>query len=221
MNKQDEAWNNRFEQLKKFHIQSGHFRVPYKINNKGTKRPRDANDPDEETLKLGTWVKRQRSHYASDMLSAERVEKLNSIGFVFKPGRQTKNQKLEVQLGLLDALRKRNELNASQIADLNYLYDEWKRRGETNSSSIAFGNSSLGSSSNNKHDNKWANNFEKLKAFKLKHGHMRIPRDENTEFKALAKWTDRMREQHSKRQRGEKNSLNDSRVGEIIFTSLV
>ena len=188
--KHTESWESRFEQLKKFHTQTGHFRVPYKINPKGNKkRPHsEANDPDEETLKLGGWVKRQRSQYTSDALSADRIEKLQSIGFKFKPGRQSKDERTELQLGLLDALRNRRELNIAQVADLNYLYDHWKRRAETGSTAPAFGNAGRAPLTYNKHDNKWTENFEKLKEFKLRNGHMRIPRGDDKELKALAKW---------------------------------
>ncbi|KAL3773517.1 hypothetical protein ACHAWO_000513 [Cyclotella atomus] len=215
--KQSETWDSRFEQLKKWHAQSGNFRVPYKIN-LGKKRSRDGNavDPDEETIKLGGWVKRQRSLYASGSLPAERTEKLNSIGFEFTPSRQSKDERIELQLGLLDALRKNSALNASQVADLNYLYDYWKHRAETGSNRPAFGNPGTALASNNKHANKWAVQYEKLKEFKLKHGHMRIPRNgEDKEVKALSKWVDRQRDLYSKRQRGEKDALDDERISRL------
>jgi hypothetical protein len=221
--KQSETWDSRFEQLKKWHAQSGNFRVPYKIN-LGKKRSRDGNavDPDEETIKLGGWVKRQRSLYASGSLPAERTEKLNSIGFEFTPSRQSKDERIELQLGLLDALRKNSALNASQVADLNYLYDHWKHRAETGSNRPAFGNPGTALASNNKHANKWAVQYEKLKEFKLKHGHMRIPRNgEDKEVKALSKWVDRQRDLYSKRQRGEKDALDDERICEWVEQNYV
>jgi hypothetical protein len=215
--KQSETWDSRFEQLKKWYAQSGTFRVPCKIN-RGKKRSRDGNavdHPDEETLKLGGWVKRQRSYYASGTLSPERIERLNSIGFEFTPSRPSKDERSEIQLGLLDTLRKNSVLSAAQVADLNYLYDHWKRCAETGSNRPAFG-SNPGTASalttNTKHANKWAVQFEKLKEFKLKHGHMRIPRKgEDKEVKALSKWVDRQRDLYSRRQ------MDDDRICECFI----
>lgn len=200
--KHEESWENHFEQLKKYHAHNGHFRVPCKVNANGKKRSHgEAINPNDEILKLGGWVKRQRSHYASATLAPERIEKLQSIGFSFKPRRQSKDERAELQLGLLDALRNRRELSAAQVADLDYLYDHWKRRAETGSNAPAFAPGVTGKpmlTNNNKHDNKWTLNFEKLKEFKLKYGHMRIPRGGNKELKALAKWI------------GETNSIADN-----------
>ena len=209
--KQSESWESRFEQLKQFHARSGHFRVPYK---QGTKRSHNdaATEIDKETLQLGSWVKRQRSSYASDTLRSDRVDRLKSINFDFKPGRQTKNERAKVQLALLDGLRRRRELNAAQVADLDRLYDEWKCRAESNSYTSV--------NHNNKHAINWANNFEKLKDFKLKHGHLRVPRDrshdeDGKELRSLSKWVDSQRDQYARRKRGDKVALDDERISEM------
>jgi hypothetical protein len=211
------TWDHHFEQLKEYHAQSGHFMVPYRITG-GKKRPRDSDDPDEETLRLGGWVKRQRMKYASDTLSSDRVDKLKSIGFKFNVGVKSKRERLDVQLGLLDSLRKRTELSVAQVADLDFLYDEWKRRAETNSTKPLFANVAPGSlSADNTHVTKWRNTFKKLKEFKLQHGHMRIPRDQGKELKALNKWVANQRDQYSKRNKGVKVGLDDDRIGEIAL----
>lgn len=167
--KEDETWDSRFEQLKQFHAHSRHFRVPY-TNQRGTKRPREnakfntSAETDQETIKLGKWVKRQRSLYAANTLSSDRVERLHEIGFQFKPGKSSKKERTEIQLGLLDALRKRRELSNAQVADLNFLYDEWKRRAESNSSEPVNAKVAV----DNKFHIKWTKNFEKLKQFKVR-----------------------------------------------------
>lgn len=139
------------------------------ISNSGTKRPRESGKlesaPDPELVKLGKWVKRQRRHYAIDKLPPERLSALKEINFEFKPGNATKEERISVQLGLLDALRKRRELSNAQVADLNFLYDEWKRRAEEGVTvPVHVQNSEEGK---NKFDLKWMQKFEELKDFKV------------------------------------------------------
>jgi len=67
-------WNERFEELKQFHTQFGHFLVPADILNK----------------QLRPWISTQRSHYRfrqenkPSQLTDERIELLNDIGFPWK-----------------------------------------------------------------------------------------------------------------------------------------
>ncbi len=87
--KDEETWNSRLAQLKQFHAQSGHFRVPV-TEKRGMKRPRASTGNevlDAETVKLGKWVKRQRRQFTTDQLSSDRVAALTEIGFDFKPGK--------------------------------------------------------------------------------------------------------------------------------------
>lgn len=168
-----ETWERRFELLKQFYAHSGHFRVPCAAAKRGTKRNREndeisqTGEPDEETIKLGKWVKRQRSQFASNTLPSDRVEKLKEIGFDFKPGKASKEERTEIQLGLLDSLRKRRELSNAQVADLNFLYDEWKRRAKSNNNEPVFGRVPPLGSLPNKFHLKWERQYEKLKAFKV------------------------------------------------------
>jgi succinate dehydrogenase flavin-adding protein (antitoxin of CptAB toxin-antitoxin module) len=61
-----EDWEESFSKLQKFHEKEGHFRVPEKQDNK-----------------LRGWVSRQRRRPNS--LSADRIKRLNSLGFVWDP----------------------------------------------------------------------------------------------------------------------------------------
>jgi hypothetical protein len=62
----DEAnWSVRFNELKEFKQQTGHCNYPTKNG------------------KLGRWVKTQREKYSANVLSEERIIKLESIGFVW------------------------------------------------------------------------------------------------------------------------------------------
>jgi len=214
-----ETWNHRLEQLKAFHAGSGHFRVPLSLE-RGTKRPRasvEHENLDSETVKLGKWVKRQRTLQKKGELDPKRFKMLTEIGFDFNPGHSTRNERLEIQLGMLDSLRKRREFTNAQVADLTYLYNEWKRRGEENESSVQNPNSiSVFASESGKHADKWAANFEKLKAFKAKNGHARAYQNhQDPEIKALGKWSDYQRQCYVKRQKGLKVALDEERIGKL------
>ena len=61
------SWNARYRELVQYIQKQGSPLVP-----------RDYGP-------LGRWVDKQRSHYKTDELSSERLQKLNQIGFVFEP----------------------------------------------------------------------------------------------------------------------------------------
>lgn len=223
--KDDETWNSRLEQLKQFHAQSGHFRVPVS-DKRGTKRPRasTANEVlDLETVKLGKWVKRQRRQYSTDQLTADRVLALTEIGFDFKPGNASKVERLEIQLGLLDSLRKRRELSNAQVADLNFIYDEWKRRGEEDKVAKPI-HIKRDSDSHNKFNIRWMEKFDELKQFQLENGHTRVPQlpkskggesEADTALRALAKWVDYQRQCYWKIKKGQKAALTSDRIAQL------
>mmetsp|Transcript_5713 Transcript_5713/g.12971 ORF Transcript_5713/g.12971 Transcript_5713/m.12971 type:complete len:733 (+) Transcript_5713:57-2255(+) len=221
--KDDETWNSRLEQLRNFNQRSGHFRVPC-TDKRGTKRPRASGqlqEVDPETVKLGKWVKRQRRQYATNQLPPHRVAALEGIEFDFKPGSATKAERLEVQLGLLDTLRKSRELSNAQVQDLNFLYDEWKRRsGERVAKPVHVQKSQ---DVTTKFDIKWTQNFEQLKQFQIENGHTRVPQRQSAagdsatdeSRKALGKWVDYQRQSYWKRQKGMRVALNENRIASL------
>lgn len=220
--KDDETWNSRLAQLKQFHAQSGHFRVPV-TEKRGMKRPRASTGNevlDAETVKLGKWVKRQRRQFTTDQLSSDRVAALTEIGFDFKPGNASKGERLEIQLGLLDSLRKRRELSNAQVADLNYIYDEWKRRGDEDKVAKPI-RVKKDAAEQNKFNIRWMEKFEELKQFQASNGHTRVPQlpkakgdesEANTILRALAKWVDYQRQCYWKKKKGQKAALTDDRI---------
>lgn len=62
-----EQWDEAFDALRRFHKRTGHCRVE--------------NTHEEDGLKLGNWVVTQRSR--KDILSPERIRRLNSIAFIW------------------------------------------------------------------------------------------------------------------------------------------
>mmetsp|Transcript_11257 Transcript_11257/g.16936 ORF Transcript_11257/g.16936 Transcript_11257/m.16936 type:complete len:709 (+) Transcript_11257:179-2305(+) len=223
--KDDDTWKSRLAQLKQFHAQSGHFRVPV-TEKRGTKRPRasTANEVlDADTCKLGKWVKRQRRQFATDQLTPDRVAALTEIGFDFKPGNASKGERLEIQLGLLDSLRKRRELSNAQVADLNFIYEEWKRRGDEDKVAKPI-HAKKEADATNKFNIRWMEKFEELKRFQVHHGHTRVPQlpkakgeesEADTALRALAKWVDYQRQCYWKKKKGQKAALTDDRITQL------
>eukprot|EP00980_Cylindrotheca_fusiformis_P029472 scaffold23479_cov143-Cylindrotheca_fusiformis.AAC.22 len=66
----DQKWNQHYNELVAFKEEHGHCRVPQKCEQKGT---------------LSQWVKRQRYHrkHKPDIISEDRIRKLDEIGFVW------------------------------------------------------------------------------------------------------------------------------------------
>lgn len=60
-------WDQKFQKLLEYKERHGDVNVPQRYN----------------TDKLGTFVHAQRNAYKNDALSAERIKKLESIGFLF------------------------------------------------------------------------------------------------------------------------------------------
>eukprot|EP00957_Ditylum_brightwellii_P032258 2443919-Ditylum_brightwellii.AAC.1 len=64
------AWNEQFEQLCAFKAHNGHCNVSQK---------------DAPNKSLGIWVFHQRGAYKKNTLNSDRIQQLNSIGFVWDP----------------------------------------------------------------------------------------------------------------------------------------
>ena len=68
--REDEEWDRHFEQLKEFKRQHGHTEVPSK---------------DVKLKQLGSWSMTQRVKHIKGQLRHDRHEKLDAIGFDFRP----------------------------------------------------------------------------------------------------------------------------------------
>jgi hypothetical protein len=71
------AWDERFEELKAFQKEHGHWRVP------------GLNKKDSATKQLALWVSTQRRQYRllqqgkKSQITQERIQKLNGFGFAW------------------------------------------------------------------------------------------------------------------------------------------
>ena len=66
-----EKWENGFKALKKFKKREGHFRVPYGFK--------------EGRVNLASWVMNQRASRDKRKLDSNRIKRLDTIGFTWKP----------------------------------------------------------------------------------------------------------------------------------------
>ncbi|KAG7341267.1 helicase domain protein [Nitzschia inconspicua] len=79
----EETWNTAIQRLKVYKQQHGHVNVPSRYN-------------DGQRPHLGTWVSHQRNHYREyqnpnysvGLITKERIEILESLGFEWNPGRE-------------------------------------------------------------------------------------------------------------------------------------
>jgi len=77
--KANQKWQAMFQRLEEFKGKNGHLEVPRRSG------------------KLSNWVERQRRQYTNNLLEQERIEKLESIGFVWRlrPFQENRTDKLE------------------------------------------------------------------------------------------------------------------------------
>ena len=66
----DKLWNDTFEKLKEFKVDNGHIELPFEYET-------------NEGLKLYIWTQTQRRKRKEKTLSLERINKLDSLGFVW------------------------------------------------------------------------------------------------------------------------------------------
>ena len=74
-------WDEQFKSLCEYKEKHGHCRVPNKY--------------EKDNRKLGYWVGTQRQLYKGNVLTKERQDKLNSIGFSWRMSTGNRNGKLE------------------------------------------------------------------------------------------------------------------------------
>ncbi len=200
------VWNEKFNELLEFFKIHGHYDVPQGW------RPNP---------KLASWVSAQRAAYRRGELGAERIERLSALGFPWHPSEQKwhqmyhalltyhqrfghtrvpvnwkENRRLAHWVAVQRRQKKLGRLSADRIAKLNLLAFEWiiRRRAPVDGTQVRRVRRPRGEAKRNQ----WEEMLAALKAFKIEHGHCRVPQryEENTR---LADWVSRVRTRRNKR----------------------
>jgi superfamily II DNA or RNA helicase len=185
-----EDWENGFSALQKFKSREGHCRAPFGFM--------------EEGVTLGNWVMVQRAarnNRALGHLSAERIKRLDSIGFSWDPfaedwengfaalqkfksreghcrapwGFKEDGLTLGKWVGTQRAFRDKGKLNPERIKRLDSIGFSWDPLTED-----------------------WENGFAALQKFKSREGHCRAPQKYIEEGMTLGNWVMKQREFRNK-----------------------
>ena len=117
----DEQWNIMYELAKTYYETYGNLLIPQRF------KTTNGIDYDENGLFLGKWISKQRQNYKKDILSEERIKKLELIGMVW----DSRKNKSEInELCEQHGINQKNNKNIiSHIpfrelkAKINYLLD--------------------------------------------------------------------------------------------------
>jgi len=214
--KRTENWNARFEELRAFHAEKGHFHLPKKDT-------------------LSQWARDQRTQYAKaergaqSTLTPERREALDSIGFPWRlwtkktwEERLSDLQAFKDEHGNCDVPIRRDEPQslATWVDEQRKLYRN-KQKGKKNALSdereakleeMGFSWYRYGPTS-------WSDRINELKAYKEEHGDcvvpLRLKNEKDNPWKRLANWVSFQRLQYKKRKQGKKSLLSDDRLREL------
>jgi hypothetical protein len=184
----ESSWDVNFGKLVKYKEEHGHCRVPRKY---------------KYDLRFSNWVNNQRTAYANNGISSDRITKLEELGFAwnshadfwddnYEELRKFKKKhghcraphhylsaglKLGVWVSLQRTLYSKHKLSAERIQKLECEGFEWQP-----------------------HDKDWIRSFEALKSFQSEHGHCSPARSYKTQDLKLGDWVNRQRGLYAKNQ---------------------
>ncbi len=184
----DIKWEQMYQELMVFKKKYGHTKVPQEL---------------KENKSLGAWVSNQRSNKTKKILSAERIRKLNKIGFLWKEDilrmreeawakRYTELVRYKKVHGHIDRIKVRHDHYQlglwieTQIVRQDQLSPDRKRK--LNAIGLKWVKEDYA-------EERWNEMYTKLQAYKKKHGHCRVKKHED--FK-LAVWLQRNKRDHQK-----------------------
>jgi superfamily II DNA or RNA helicase len=178
-------WEENFEILESYKSEHGDCLVPYRY---------------EPNPQLGVWVRGQRNNYSKGKLSADRIARLNAIGFEWDslavwwelsfskllsfmannghcrvPARYEADPELGRWVSDQRKLYLKGKISADRVERLESVGFEWDPLNAD-----------------------WEFNFSKLALFKSQFGHCRVPRRYKADSR-LARWVEVQRVLHSKR----------------------
>ena len=76
-NKNEEKWNRNYEYSRKYYEEYGNLNIPYNF------KTLDGINYDQNGIRLGTWIERQRTLYKNNKLSRVKIDLLNNIKMVW------------------------------------------------------------------------------------------------------------------------------------------
>ncbi len=196
------AWEEKFNELKKFKKNHGNCDVPGEYS---------------ENQSLASWVIAQRARYRRNSLEQERINKLDSIGFDWNPRDKTDflwqqkfeelqnfkrshghcevhnvdqgNQSLVRWMTKQRAYYRRNNIEPERVNKLNSIGFDW-----------------------NPIDGKWDKTFLKLYKLYEINGHCNVSRDDS-ENSALASWIAFQRVQYKKKKLSQERVVRLEKIG--------
>ncbi len=181
----DDLWEENFRALERFHKREGHSQV--------------TRDHKESGTNLGVWVSRQRKN--KTQLTAERIDRLNTLGFVWDA---YSDQWEKAYAALLKyAKREGNTLVPHRHSEDGIKLGVWASTQRADKESLSPERinrlNSIGFSWD-PHSHQWEKHFEALVSFKKKNGHCRVPKGHNPSDSELEfyHWVNRQRKHKSK-----------------------
>jgi superfamily II DNA or RNA helicase len=179
------SWDRWFGLLQKFYAREGHSLV--------------TRDHKESGLNLGNWASNQRKNVSR--LATERIERLNSLGFVWDP---YSDQWEKAYTALVKyAKREGNTLVPHRHSEDGINLGVWAGTQRAEKESLSperIKRLNLIGFSWDPHSHQWEKYFEALVSFKKKNGHCRVPKGHNPSDNELEfyHWVNRQRKHKSK-----------------------
>lgn len=238
------SWEDRFQQLVEYKQNYGNFDIP------SASAIDDGNGDDDELNdknKFYKWVRRLHNEHrafekgTSSKLTAERMEKLQSIGFQFH-GRKYRDwhsdpvpnisfeqriQQLQTFLADTGTLNvdhnyKHNSNLGGWAVEMSSQYADWKS-GKTQPSQEDIAKfdqlTTLGFQFNcGQHygtKRSWEDQYNALVKFKEQNGNARVPLKYKADLR-LGKWVQVQRQQYKLLQEGKKSQLTDDRIQKLL-----
>ncbi len=183
------SWDRWYGLLQKFHKREGHCRVEAKH--------------EEDGLNLGNWIQTQR--HTKDQLSAQRIKKLNSLGFIW----DVLAEQWEYGFSVLKRFHKRRGHTkvARKHKEGSFNLGNWVGNQRAGKEKLSLDQISKLNSIGFSFDmfaEQWEQNFAALKAFQKREGHTRVPSDYCEGKLKLGKWV--------LNQRSIRNKLSNDRI---------
>jgi len=202
----DSSWNEMYEALIDYKKIKGHCRVPVRY---------------KENPKLSQWVSTQRKAKTEGKISKERMEKLNAIGFVWTPFKDSWANNYAM---LVEFVNKNGHCDVPLNWPENPQLSEWffRQRKQKNAGKLSQERieklSKLGFDWNPL-ETYWNEMYEKLVEYKSIHGNCNVPINwfENSQ---LGRWVSGQRKAKKEDKLGEERIKQLTKIG-FIWDSLV